>query len=67
MWFDAKLASGATSFSQAGYTFINKNGDFNTYLSEVPRNTGVVPLPAAGWMLIAGVGGLAAAGRRKKA
>lgn len=31
-----------------------------------PVNPSAVPLPAAGWMLIAGVGGLAAAGRRKR-
>lgn len=30
-------------------------------------NTPAVPLPAAGWMLIAGLGGLAAMGRRKRA
>lgn len=31
-----------------------------------PPPSNVVPLPAAGWLLIAGVGGLTAAGRRKK-
>ncbi len=36
-------------------------------LSSVPTNPAPVPLPAAGWMLIAGVGGLMAAGRRKRA
>lgn len=30
-------------------------------------NPGAVPLPAAGWLMIAGLGGLAAARRRKKA
>ena len=30
-------------------------------------NFGVIPLPAAGWLLLAGVGGLAAMRRRKKA
>jgi len=32
----------------------------------VDVNPGAVPLPAAGWMLIAGLGGLAAMGRRRK-
>lgn len=32
-----------------------------------PVDPGVVPLPAAGWMLLAGIGGLAAMKRRKKA
>lgn len=38
-------------------------------LQSTPTNPTVtpVPLPAAGWMLLAGIGGLAAAGRRKKA
>jgi hypothetical protein len=33
----------------------------------IPTNPSAVPLPAAGWMLLAGLGGLVAAGRRKKA
>jgi len=36
-------------------------------LRSTAVNMAPVPLPAAGWMLIAGVGGLVAAGRRKKA
>ncbi len=35
-------------------------------LSSTPSAVSAVPLPAAGWMLIAGVGGLVAAGRRRK-
>ncbi len=31
---------------------------------ERPPN--VIPLPAAGWLLIAGLGGLAAVGRKKR-
>lgn len=31
-----------------------------------PPNPAAVPLPAAGWMLIAGLGGMAAVGRRRK-
>ena len=34
---------------------------------QVSTNLEVVPLPAAGWMLLAGVGGIAALRRRKKA
>ncbi|MEM7076691.1 MAG: THxN family PEP-CTERM protein [Pseudomonadota bacterium] len=34
------------------------------FLAPIPGTT-VVPLPAAGWMLLAGVGGLAAFGRRR--
>lgn len=36
-------------------------------VTTAPPTMAPVPLPAAGWMLIAGVGGLLAAGRRKKA
>lgn len=34
---------------------------------ESPDQPGVVPLPAAGWMLLAGLGGIAAIRRRRKA
>jgi hypothetical protein len=33
---------------------------------EIRANVSVVPLPAAAWMLLAGIGGLAAVARRKK-
>jgi hypothetical protein len=36
-----------------------------TYTPPPPPN--VVPLPAAGWMLLAGLGGIAAMKRRRKA
>ena len=62
MWFDASLKSGQTSTTISPYTFSNKNGDFNVYISPSP-----VPLPAAGWLLIAGLGGLAAMKRRETA
>ncbi len=46
----------------------NRQGDVNLNLAENDNDiVGPIPLPAAGWMLIAGLGGLAAAGRRKKA
>ncbi len=42
------------------------SGDFNLNLTTDPDpNLNAVPLPAAGWMLIAAFGGLAAAKRRK--
>ena len=37
-----------------------------SHFSKIDTTTTPVPLPAAGWMLIAGVGGLAAMRRRKK-
>ncbi|MGC9420595.1 MAG: THxN family PEP-CTERM protein [Rhodovulum sp.] len=48
--------------------FVTEEGEENardlwfSYTTE----TNVVPLPAAGWLLLAGVGGLAAIGRRRK-
>ncbi|MEY1557463.1 VPLPA-CTERM sorting domain-containing protein [Yoonia sp. R2331] len=46
--------------------FNNKQGDVNVNLVPNGGNLTDVPLPAAGWMLIAGLGGLAAAKRRRK-
>ncbi|MFK7765482.1 MAG: VPLPA-CTERM sorting domain-containing protein [Roseobacter sp.] len=52
---------------------VNQIGFDNiTFGSEDPGDTGgrvddVVPLPATAWMMLAGIGGLAAAKRRKKA
>lgn len=42
-----------------------KDADFNDLLVRTEGNVNVVPLPAAGWMLLAGIGGLAAMQRRK--
>ncbi len=67
MWFDWTKTGMATT-TTAGYTFnTSGNGDLNFDLVEDPNGggTGVVPLPAAGWLLLAGIGGLAAANRRK--
>ncbi|MGI3213289.1 VPLPA-CTERM sorting domain-containing protein [Roseovarius tibetensis] len=36
-------------------------------LYSVEGDTTVVPLPAAGWLMLAGLGGLAALRRRKRA
>ncbi len=58
MWFDW-MSTGVSEVN--GYHVVaSGNGDINSDLEAVP-------LPAAGWMLIAGLGGLTAAGRRKKA
>lgn len=56
------------AFTQDTDTFIT---DFvNTKISEIvitdPTPTNPVPLPAAGWLMLAGLGGMAAMRRRKK-
>lgn len=69
MWFTWTSSGTATSPFANLYNFNTKGkGDINIDLKDDPNGSpGVVPLPAAGWMLLAGIGGLAAAGRRKKA
>lgn len=61
MWFTWER----TGDEHAGGYLANEygKGDINSDLEYIDP----VPLPAAGWMLIAGLGGLAAAGRRKAA
>lgn len=67
MWFTWTLSGQPTSPFADLYTFNpNGKGDFNVDLEIDPNGGGVVPLPAAGWMLLAGIGGLATAGRRRK-
>ncbi|MEE4203283.1 MAG: VPLPA-CTERM sorting domain-containing protein [Halieaceae bacterium] len=46
---------------------IDNGGKLNDAFSVDGASVGVVPLPAAGWMLLAGIGGLAAMRRRRKA
>ena len=60
-WYDMR---GQTSnLEQNGYIFRHQGGgDFNLDLTTPP-----VPLPAAVWMLLAALGGMAVAGRRKAA
>ncbi len=63
MWYDftrtdSTVTTGPFTFASSGY------GDFNMDLALDPSITGV-PLPAAGWLMIAAFGGLAAAKRRK--
>ncbi|MEO0569193.1 MAG: VPLPA-CTERM sorting domain-containing protein [Pseudomonadota bacterium] len=60
MWFDWTLDQGATTIGK--YTF-NGSGDS----ADINVNLHPAPLPAAAWFLLAGVGGLAYAGRRRKA
>ncbi len=68
MWFNWTVDGVPTSPFADLYTF-NKGGkgDINIDLEFNPGGGGVIPLPAAGWLLLAGIGGLGIAGRRKKA
>ena len=63
----------------AGMTYFIKKADWRAFFVADSTETitfsaslsnygklNIVPLPAAGWMLLAGVGGLAAAKRRRK-
>jgi hypothetical protein len=79
--FDFSIATGdtltASSFSRVGIRAQSVGASDSLEGQDGStkdiNNTGVfdapspVPLPAAGWMLIAGLGGLAAMGRRRKA
>ena len=64
-WFDWDKSAG--SIDPVAFSARNDGaGDFNLNLADNPDPpVGEVPLPAAGWLLIAGIGGLAAARRRK--
>lgn len=57
-----------TGFSM-GASFLTAENASNTatLLGTFTADVAAIPLPAAGWMLLAGVGGLAALRRRKKA
>lgn len=73
---DSYVGSAVTTPTSFGSVFAEYEGRFDTveFLSD-PNNafefasieTTPVPLPAAGWMLLAGLGGMAAMKRRKKA
>ncbi len=68
MWFNWTLGGEATSEFAGLYDFNSYGkGDINIDLELNPGGGGVIPLPAAGWLLLAGIGGLGIAGRRKKA
>lgn len=61
----AFLGSGFDPFAPGEYSF--RIGVDNGEFAAINVNVNAVPLPAAGWMLLAGFGGIAAASRRKKA
>lgn len=50
----------ADIFADSGF------GNAISHVSFYDTGLGVIPLPAAGWMLLAGIGGMAALRRRKK-
>ena len=54
-WMRGGLSITDISHDVSGYLLLGREGDM-----------GVVPLPAAGWLLIAGLGGMVAIGRRRK-
>ena len=65
--YDAEF-DGITSVSFFGATTANTRIDNIRLSRNMPKPpTGDVPLPAAGWMLLAGLGGMAAMRRRKRA
>ena len=77
-WYDGSEVGLGGNETEDGFFFDNgqlasnllgflNTGNGNVYFQTAPNTPPAVPLPAAGWMLIAGLGGLAAAGRRKKA
>lgn len=61
-------AFGGVSSNLFGFGAFEHNDDWKLKKVTVKyHETNVVPLPAAGWLLLAGIGGLAAYGRRKRA
>ncbi|MCF2906420.1 VPLPA-CTERM sorting domain-containing protein [Octadecabacter sp. CECT 8868] len=72
--FDGSLDYVLNAQSSAGFEIFFGPDSWNVGISDIAYssaatavvNPSPVPLPAAGWMLLAGLGGMAAAGRRKK-
>ena len=50
----------------ASFLYVATNGNPSIFEVDTDAELSPVPLPAAGWMLLAGVGGLAAASKRRK-
>ena len=69
MWYMWEMDQGSAAVNQSNYVFNTSgdHGDFNMDLELRTTDINEVPLPAAGWLLIAGIGGLAATRRRKAA
>lgn len=69
-WVAYKAVDGVFEYDYQSI-FLNKKGKVGELshisLYGTPAELPPVPLPAAGWMLIAGIGGLAALRRRKRA
>lgn len=66
MWYYWDRTDSNVQTTSNGYTFNTGGfGDFNMDLEFVNNNIDPIPLPAAAWMLLAGLGGLAAMSRRK--
>ncbi|MEM7470855.1 MAG: VPLPA-CTERM sorting domain-containing protein [Pseudomonadota bacterium] len=63
MWFDWTASGTATSPNASKYTFNTSGG---TSATDINIDLAPVPLPAAGWLLLAGLGGMGYMGRRKK-
>lgn len=65
-WYANNIQCGTNSFTVSATAFSTFESAIKGKLvREITGDPGVVPLPAAGWMLIAGIGGLAAMRRRK--
>mgnify|MGYP001627752295 CR=1 FL=1 len=68
---DGSTTISPNATSEAGFEIIfgpdayNSGIGFLTYDAQLIADTPAVPLPAAGWMLIAGIGGLMAARRKR--
>ncbi|MEM6409596.1 MAG: VPLPA-CTERM sorting domain-containing protein [Pseudomonadota bacterium] len=61
MWFDWTASGTATSANASNYTFNTSGG---TSATDINIDLAPVPLPAAGWLLVAGLAGLGALRRR---
>jgi len=65
MLYEFNISGFETGGSTMGYFLTHEHAD-NTAALVASYKVSPVPLPAAGWMLLAGIGGLAAIKRRRK-